>query len=84
MTQEIKDNINFPPFETERFNPLGSIKVAESNFPTYDRFAKYINEILDVTNDKKLGNLYIPGYTHVDYRLWLLNLFKNVNEEEEE
>ena len=84
MAQEVKENINFPRFETKRFNPDGTIIVAGTTAQTYDRFEKNINEILDVTNDKKLGRLYIPAYTHVDYRLWLLNLFKNVNEEEEE
>ena len=81
--EEIPDNINFPPFETERFNPPGRIIVASTIGQTYVRFSNYINTILTVTDDDKGVDLNVPGYTHVDYRLWLLNLFKNVIDKEE-
>ena len=81
--EEIPDNINFPPFETERFNPPGRIFVAGTTGLTYIRFSQYINTILNVIDSDKDNGLNVPSYTHVDYRLWLLNLFKNVTDKEE-
>ena len=83
VKEEIPNNINFPRFETKRFNPDGTISVAGTTALTYPRFTEYINTILNVTDDDKGNDLNVPGYTHVDYRLWLLNIFTNVIDKEE-
>ena len=82
MAQEIKEEITIPLFETTIPYPPNKIKVAESTNISYQQLKKYINDVLDVTNnkDKKKQGFYIPPYTYVDYRLWLLNIFKNIKD----
>ena len=52
MAQEIKEEITIPLFETTIPYPPNKIKVAESTNISYQRFKQYINDVLDVTNNK--------------------------------
>jgi len=82
----MEKKINFPPFELEptifasQDYPKG-LRVGESVFKNDKSFSEKIKSILDVTDEDKYNNdTQVPMWTHVDYRLWLLNLFQNVKD----